>query len=484
MRLAPALLSLIILLGQPVGAAQARPAAAAKARTRSLGYGATLSHQADGSWQLDYRFRRGAPAWYFLRSFPTLGGESWRTASWRVETPGVTLARIGSYDVLRAERGDLRRVRIRVTPYDRSLKADYSPFLTFSDGGVAVFDGHYALVPLHEPDAAARLPSDLNGVDVEMLPATLAIRWPGQPLLARGTRTQGLAHADLRGEPGYVYAGPARVRETPAYAGIIDPQLPGWIAEELDGLTPRVFALYAAKLGQGATPRPMAMVAWGGGSEPGISFGGSVLPGTVVMRISGRQTVTPSAAIRTRLRWFFGHESAHFWLGQTVRYTRRAEAWITEGGADMLAIRALEALVPGYDPRPELQREVDDCVKMAGAGKPLSGAAARGDVRTNYACGATLLIAVEGARRQRDTGNDLFGWVRAFIDAHRAEGHVSQADWLAAFDAAVADPAARASVRRFLDEGVPDPAAFVDALFAACGVAHRREGDRILLGDA
>lgn len=484
MRSAFASLLLAMALAQPVAAAAARPAAMGARGSKPAGYRAMLTHQADGSWLLDYHFRKAAPAWFFLRSFPKLDGSSWRMANWRVETPGVTLERIGAYDVLRATGGNLRRVRIRVTPYDRSLKADYSPFLQFSDGGVAVFDGHYALVPLRHADAAARLPSDLNGVDVEILPATLAIRWPGQPLLARGVRTQGLARADLRGEPGYVYAGPARVRETPAYAGIIDPQLPGWIAEELDGLTPRLFALYATKLGQGATPRPMAMVAWGGGSEPGMSFGGSVLPGTVVMRIAGRQTVAPSAAIRTRLRWFFGHESAHFWLGQTVRYSRRAEAWITEGGADMLAIRALETLVPGYDPRPELQREVDDCVQMTGAGKPLSGAAARGDVRTNYACGATLLIAVEGARRQRDAGADLFGWVRSFIDAHRAEGHVSQADWLAAFDATVPDPAARASVRRFLDEGVPDPVAFVDTLFEACGVAHRREGDRILLGPA
>lgn len=479
MRFASAILPLAAVLAQP--ALAALPAAAA---VSSPGYRATLTHQADGSWLLDYRFGRAAPVWYFLRSFPKLDGASWRAASWRVETPGVALERRGDYDVLRAAAGSLRRVRIRVTPYDRSLKADYSPFLQFSDGGIAVFDGHYALAPLSSAEAADQLPSDLNGVDVEELPATLTIRWRGQPMLARGVATRGTARADLRGEPSYVYAGPARPRETAAYAGIVDPQLPGWIADELDRLTPRLFGLYAAKLGQGATPRPMAMVAWGGGSEPGLSFGGSVLPGTVVMRIAGRQTVTPSAAILTRLRWFFGHESAHFWLGQTVRYTRRSEAWITEGGADMLAIRALEALVPGYDPRPELQREVDDCVKMAGTGKPLSGAAARGDVRTNYACGATLLIAVEAAARRADAKADLFGWVRGFIDAHRATGHVSQADWLAAFDATVRDPAARAAVRAFLDVGVADPAGFVQALFGACGVVHRREGDRILLGGA
>ncbi|MHA6721247.1 hypothetical protein ACX40Y_17570 [Sphingomonas sp. RS6] len=457
--------------------AGAVPVTAAAATPK--GYHATLMHDRHGGWVLDYRFDRAAPLWFFLRSQPGLDGKSWRGASWTVETPGVVLERIGGYDVLRSTKGPIRHVRIRVRPYDESLQADYSPFLMFSDGGVAVFDGHYAVAPLASREAAAALPADLNGVAFDSAPGRLTMRDPGHVLLRGGVRTRSSVRVDLDREPSYVYDGPAAPIESAAFVGIVDPGLPAWIREQLDRFTPQLFALYRERLGPPAGGRPMAMVAWAGGGNPGTSMGGSVLPGLVVMRIAGQQTLAPNPAVMNRLRWFFGHESAHFWMGQTVSYTRRSEAWITEGAADMLAIRASERLVPDFDTQRQLQREVDDCI-AGSAGKSLAGASERGEGRTNYACGAALLIAVEGAVR-RDTKADLFDWMRGLIDANRADGKVSEADWLAAFDAVVADAAQREAVRAFIDRGVGDPAAFLGALYEATGVAFTRDGARLVL---
>lgn len=447
------------------GSAAARPAA---------DFAAKLTRQKDGTWLLDYRFRRKALAWFFMRSYPRLDGASWRIGTWTVETPGVHIERQGNYDVLAGEGGPLRRVRIRIRPYDESLKADYTPFLLFSDGGAAVYDAHYGLVPIKAPADAAALPSDLNGLAIDDPHGTIAIADPGRELLYRGGTSKGVVHSDFSREGAYAYSGPARPIETAAFAGILDPGLPGWIRAELNDFTPRLFALYRERLGASASGRPMAMVAWGGSAQPGSSLGGSVLEGTVVMRISGSRTAESSPAMLSKLRWFIGHESAHFWLGQTVTYTRRADAWITEGGADLLAIRALEKLVPGYDSRSELQHEVDDCLRTNGPGKPLSGASARGDARANYACGAVLLLAAEGAARKRDPGADAFTWVRALIDANRADGKVTEADWLAAFQAASGDAALTEQVRGFLDHGVERPADFIEALFGATGVPFTR----------
>ncbi|MBB4839111.1 hypothetical protein HNP52_002180 [Sphingomonas kyeonggiensis] len=448
--------------------------------TARVDFDATLTRQKDGSWVLDYRFRRKAPAWFFLRSFPKLDGTSWRLDSWTVETPGVKLERQGNYDVLAAGKGMLQRVRIRIRPYGQSLKADYTPYLLFSDGGVAVYDAHYGLVPLKAAADAAALPSDLNDLKIENPRGTLAIANPGGTLLYKGMTTPGQARGDFEGAGAYAYSGPARPIETAAFAGILDPGLPAWIRTELNDFTPRLFALYRDRLGPNASGRPMALVAWGGADMPGQSYGGSVLEGTVVMRISGTKTADSSPAGLSRLRWFIGHESAHFWMGQTVSYERRADAWITEGTADVLAIRALQQLVPGYDARGELQREVDDCIKNNGPGLPLSGASARGDMRTNYACGATLLLAAEAAARKRDPNADAFTWIRGLIDANRADGKVNQADWLAAF-AAVSDPALTAKVRDYLDKGVDDPAAFLASLFETTGVAFTRKDGRLIL---
>ncbi|WP_052507783.1 M1 aminopeptidase family protein [Sphingomonas hengshuiensis] len=442
-------------------------------------YHARLTRQRDGSWLLDYRFSRAAPVWFFVRSAPTRQGQSWRLASWRVETPGVRLERHGRYDSL-VGAGPIDRVRIRITPFAQSLRADYSPFLLFSEGGAAVYDGHYEIYPLQSAEAAAALPDDLNGVPLDA-GGRIEIAAPGGRVLYRGVAHRGRFRRDLGGESGYAYVGRTPVIETPALAGIFDPGLPPWIRAELDTFTPRLFALYRARLGPSIAARPMALVSWGGAKRPGTSLGGSVLEAMVVLQIEGAQTVAATPAVLQRVRWFLGHESAHFWMGQTVRYARRADAWIDEGSADVMAVRALERLVPGYDARDAFQREVDDCIRENGPGMALSGASARGNTRANYACGAVLLLAAEGAVRKREAGADAFTWLRGLIDANRADGKVTQADWLAAFDAATGDPALGARVRSYLDSGVADPAAFVAELFAATGVAFSRDSGRIVL---
>ena len=82
-----------------------------------------------------------------------------------------------------------------------------------------------------------------------------------------------------------------------------------------------------------------------------------------------------------------------------MRYEYARDMWITEGGADLMAVRALKAIDPVYDDRAELQREVDDCVRLA-AGRPLASAGDRGDNRAYYACGAVFGLVIEGAERR------------------------------------------------------------------------------------
>jgi hypothetical protein len=225
----------------------------------------------------------------------------------------------------------------------------------------------------------------------------------------------------------------------------------------------------------------MALIAWQGSEQPGVSMGGSVLDHMVVMQISGRQALQPGPAILGQMRWFIAHESAHFWLGQTVEYDRESEGWIMEGGADLLAIRGTQSLVPDYDAKAFLQREMDECLKLETAGKPLAGAGERGENRAYYACGALLALAAEGVVRKADPSADIFTFVRALIDANRADGKVSAADWLAQFEKMGGDPALAAEIRGFLDKGVADPRAFWMRLFAATGVAFTVEGEGLKL---
>lgn len=437
----------------------------------------TLTRAGD-EWLVDYAFARQSPVWVFQRTASDLDGVPWRPQSWRVETPGVRIEHVGHHDVLVAD-APLTRVRIRMRPFAQPLIGDYTPALAFSDGGLALYTDHFAVSPVADVATVRALPADLTGTALAQPEESLTILDPGRRLLLRGETLRGRASLRI-GEGGtYVYSGDAAVIDTPSFAGVIDAGLPAWVRTELDDFTPRLFRLYTERLGPPAGGKPMALVAWQGAERPGSSFGGSVLEGMVVMQLSGQRALTSSPELLAGLRWFLGHESAHFWVGQTIHVSRKADGWIMEGSPDLLAVRALQGFYPDYDARAQLQRELDECLTLTGPGEALAAADERDEYRAYYACGAMLALAAEGVAKQR--GGDFFTFLRGLIAARRANGEVTGADWIARFRGEGGDAATAAQIGAFVDKGVDDPRAFFARLFATCGVGARVEGDTLLL---
>ena len=175
---------------------------------------------------------------------------------------------------------------------------------------------------------------------------------------------------------------------------VADPRRPAWISAAIEGWAPGGADYYARRLGPGQTDRPTIMASWGGPTPDLQSMGGSVLPGLIVTRFEGIGNAERSDESAAYIQWFIGHESAHFWLGHTVRYERSRDSWITEGGADLMAALATKALVPTYDLGAELQREVDECAGLAH--QPVSEAGARGQHKAYYACGAVFALVERG----------------------------------------------------------------------------------------
>ncbi|MDI6624240.1 MAG: M1 family aminopeptidase, partial [Brevundimonas sp.] len=394
-----------------------------------------------------------------------------------VLTPGVVLERIGDRDVLRAADGGPvpRRLRIAFTPKSENLEADYS-ILVFTDGSTALPSGQFDVFPVDSPAAVAELPRDLNGHEMEGGAATVTWRDRAGPILFRGRRVAEATEAEAET---YVLFGEADLVEGERLITVADPALPAWIGDAIETFAPRVADLYAERLGPGQSARPTIMMSWDGPTDGMTSMGGSVMPGLIVMAFEGEGVVQPTAAVLAMSRWFIGHESAHFWLGQVVRYERARDAWITEGGADMMAIRAMQRIDPDWDARAELQKEVDDCV--ARADEPVAEAAGRGEHRATYACGAVFAMIAEAAQR-RATGGDWFDFLKPLIDASRADGVLTRDEWLDALDAVSGDQETRRDIEALLDQGAPDAAAVVARLFDRSGVAYGLEDGRVVLG--
>lgn len=477
MRARPALI-FVALLGASSLTACAAPTASPRYGTPMEEVRVEAAVERDGDrWTVDYVLDRDAPAWAFRRS--ALLRESrrpWRPDWWSVRTPGVVLERIGDYDVLRSVDGRPvpRRVRIAMTPRAGDLEADYDPALMFSDGTVALFSEQFDVIPLASAAAARDLPRDLNGVDVPGGPARVSWRDTAGPVLFKGERRPAVTAVDAQT---YVLFGDATTRQGDGVTTVVDPGLPGWLGDELAGFTPRVMRHYAGRLGEAKGEPPTLMVSWTGPTRSLSSMGGSVLPGLISMNFEGEGVVNPDAEAMARARWFIGHESAHFWLGQAVRYEYARDMWITEGGADLMAVRALKAIDSAYDDRAELQTEIDDCARLS-RGRPVSTAAERGEHRAYYACGAVFAMAAEGAQKARD-GGDWFDFLRPLLD--QPDGVLTREEWLSALTRVSRDPSLRLGMEQLLDQGAADPNAVIARLFDRTGVAFRMEGGRVVL---
>lgn len=415
-----------------------------------------------GGWSATFHFPSDAQGWAFPRSNRARRQDSgWRELSWKVETDGVSLQRIDETDVLLADDGTVpRKVTVRFVPFADDLLADYDPALRFTDGTLALFTGHFAVMPwLRETQEMAE-----EGPETEMV-----FRDAAGPLLYKGQRHRA---ATTRDDATYVVFGDPQPISTDHLTAIIDPQTPAWLRRELLDFLPQTFAIYADRLGdQAGSGKPMVLSSWAGATPGVVSQGGSVLAGLLTVRLEGDGLVEENVQALQGVRWFIAHEGAHFWLGQTVEYESAADSWITEGGANLLAYRLIERIDPDYDAGADLANIWQSCLAMS-VSKPLAEADQRRDYDAYYACGTVIGMIAEGAA-QTNGGRDFFDFVAALVASNRkdagGDGIVSVDDWLGQLVAESGDEELAAQLKHFVYRGTDDPQRDLCAMLARVG---------------
>jgi hypothetical protein len=263
-----------------------------------------------------------------------------------------------------------------------------------------------------------------------------------------------------------VFFGALRPIETPSMVGFIDPQLPEWIQRSLAQAVPDMLARYTQELGPPPGMKPTIMLSWLGPTPRLTSRAGSVLPGLIVLAYEGAGVLSEDEAARIDGLRFIAHEAAHFWLGQTIAYEYARDAWITEGGADLLAMRLMALEHTSYDWHDDINHAIAECASLTRR-RGIESARERNEGRAYYACGAVFGLIAESA-----SGRSFFTFVKALVDANRADRVVSRAEWLAALDAASRKPELSRDIARLLDRGVGDPPAFLASLFERAGIGY------------
>lgn len=408
------------------------------------------------NWTADFRFARDEEGWWFKRSALTRRGRKpWRPDSWTVLTPGVRLDQRGDKDMFVADNGPVpRRVRVSFRPAGVDLQADYDPALVFTDKSVALFAGAFAAEPLSRFTAPKAVPD-----------ARITFRDKAGPVLHRGVRKR---EATLTGEADdYVLFGGARTLQTPHLSAVIDPGLPAWFREELLSFAPRMLGYYTERLGKPAGEgKPTVMVSWAGPTPKLISLGGSVLPGLVTMRLEGIGLAARNPVALEQAQSLIAHETAHFWLGNTVSQESTKEAWIDEGGASLLAYRALQEIDPNR--HASFDEDWADCLKHA-KGQAINTAWQRQAHRAYYACGMLFGMVAEAVTKK--AGGHFFSFWRGLIKANLGgDGRVTRVEWLAEVTRISGDASLAADIDRMITVGVPDPEATLRSLFARTGI--------------
>ena len=411
-------------------------------------------------WTADYRFKREAPVWVFAMSPLTrVNPRSFRPESWTVETPGVRLERRGWYDVLVADDGSVpERVRVRFRPFSEDIETASDAAMVFTDGSVALYSLQWKASPAASIEEVATYPIDPGHVPSFAAPTNVSLRDAAGPVLVDGRRT---ARAALTGDQEtYVFFGRAAPVQTAAVTTIIDPATPGWLKAFTLSTLPPIFERYDRLLGPRPGGKPTLMVTWNGATPGRTSFGGSVLPGQMVLRLEGEGLTRDNARLREIARWFVAHEAAHFWLGQAVIYESSQDLWITEGGADLLGYRTVAAMDPRFDVRAALQKALDDCRASASKG-PIATANERGDAKAYYNCGVVFGLLAEKA-----WGGQFHAFVRQLIAANQDDKLVSRREWLSLLDSRTPGLSLGRRIGSLLDQPTASPALWADLLKA------------------
>lgn len=414
----------------------------------------TVQRLAEDRWQAVYRLAEPAPAVRFVRTPPFRGEE------WNVETPGLTLTRVGEADLVIGEQ-PFDRLTISFPTNTTPLVKDYELVDRFTDGSVILYSGHLDLHPVAADadgawERAARIaPTERPVMAYRFLPlADEGVYVPGG-----GDRWESATSGV------YVYFGDLRPLESEHVVAFVDPGLPDDLRRAFDRSLPRLFELYEERFAAKLAIRPTVYLN-AVPSARGYSTRGGVT-GAVVQLAVEADFAAPPPDLGERLVHLIAHEAAHLWNGNRFHHRQRGgSSWLHEGSADALAERAL-AEIGEYDTADLARlasRQATQCARGL-VDTRLIDSTAGGRFQLMYACGAVVALLTERGWRE----GDLFDfWARLFAGS-REDGEYTVADYLA-LTWQLAGPGVADSVYRLIHEELADPFDFLRAALGEVGV--------------
>ena len=415
-------------------------------------------------WKVEYQLSTPVDALVFAR-----GNGDYRAAAWRLQR-GFVLERLGATDRIRRKNGKaFERFKATIDTYSERIAKDYTPFIRFSDGSVAIFSGQFS-VGVPESAVAEDFTDGARNENT---------RWPDRAEITfePGTFEQMIVATEVvseartiaLGDGEYVYMGGATVLETPHLTSVTDAAAPAWLRELLYDSMAQTFEYYASKLGQLAGGKPFMLTSFTPLDGRRISFAGGVVGSQIAIQLALGEGIRDTPGEREFMAQFFAHESAHLWNNGQVISAEPSEAWLHEGSAEAMAWLALADLGIHSEATAIslFESAANECITYLESGT-LATAARRDEFQAYYECGAVIALATNGVLQA--AGSDLFAVWRELIDGSLAgDGTYRAKNYYALTDAVSTD--LTAAIRSVVEDELADPTAAVEALLEIGNVA-------------
>lgn len=354
----------------------------------------TLTHISASQWRADYEFDKAIDGLRFRKI-----GE-YRDQAWK---PGANLTvaaqgkdKDGDKDSYLSTSGSTTRFSFFIRPYGQFVEGEYAPINQFTDGGAAIYMGFFL------PDAI------LNQQTSKL---TLEIQYQGlkdQTVLAPAKRSNAEDSAQA-----YAYFGPQKVSKAGTMQVVLDPAMPEWMRDMLLSTSAKVSSYFASAYHRPLLTPLLMTVALSDLESKGLSIKGGASHGQINFRISGKQSIIESPALRDAFNQLIAHEIAHIWQNNLPHDGIGEEApWIHEGGAEAMSLDAL--LSSGLwdeDKFNAMQtKRWKECENLSNSGTDLAT-----NYRAHYVC---------GMKRFDDTKLNIVTIWRALIDESERSGKV------------------------------------------------------------
>jgi hypothetical protein len=279
-----------------------------------------ITHVGKDAWRVDYQFSRPVTA----IKLDAVG--DYRQKAWKLVTPGMRLTSEAGNDLIAAGGKPFSRASIAIQTFDGMAPKSYAPFNRFTDGGTALFLGHFNGEALRGTEVL-RMRTDirLKGLAQENVVA------PPLNRLAPG------------GERGYAYFGPAQPVRYGAASFLLDPKTPAWMRETLLDAGAKMSAYYEKAYRRPYKDALLVMFSVSGFEEKGFSLTGGAVLGQVSYRFDSSVNLNDHPKYREMVARMVAHETAHLWQQNIDRGgIADDDPWVHEGGAEAMALDGLQ----------------------------------------------------------------------------------------------------------------------------------------------